>query len=1079
MLNYRNHQSSRRQQGFTLAEILVTTAIFAIIMIAALAVYDRSNRVFKTSTEAADLQQSTRIGFDKLVADVRQAGFDYSRGGIPQESRQAVQPDEQIEYAGPAAVVIRSNFNYQTAAAQGNGLEPAYTPVNVSGQPIFPYVTTSNDEIVAYVLRSTNASANSQSISFWVDDYRPRSVFPASITPAPAGTNPSRSERQVTVSGIDTTNNNPPYTLYRVTVNDVANSSLGTPVAENVRSLNFQYYSDAKGTIFLKNSDGTDIASGRNAGGGTFTAADTGAIGGDGQYDPNNVGTTSNFNDRQQRGLIQAIRVNLIGMNATRDLEGYTHPTETIAGIRNYRQYALSSIIVPRNLGKTGFPEPSYNPPGPPTITGMCIGHCGAPAMFWTAPSVGGPILQYRIEWDSNPNGAFNNSVVLTDASAVSTILADDGVYDVSQTRYYRLRAENDNGASIPSNVFSAVPQNKTKPEPASALTASAGAANRVDLTWTVPTANATGFQSLSCSGTGGSTDGSLIPPQETLTYRVYRGTEVNFDPTSVVVGVDRGVIVLDFNSPGQPTGAPGGTVAWSDSRLTSLFPPANCKNYFYRVRVADRCVRQANWNVSNSPGDSISDFFPPLNQDAIAGSASSRVTPNPPASLSIDRTTPNATGCPDPLNLASPNCRITLNWSRVTNDTGGSAIAVDQYRITRSLRVQALGGPFAPDVLFGPSGQQTINCSTGNCPVTPPGPYSQLTAGIASYVDFPQQVNSSGQALEYQYTVAALGCPTAQTVPSPAPNDPYSVESNAVVYPGCALNPSIVQAGAQNAGATGDTPAQAWVFNSGDTITVSPTPPTVLQSVNFEVSMWPQGTAIGLGGLDITSPYQMSWSDQIDQQIYLVRITVTNTAGCSEIHVKYVQDEQGALCAFANQSPPPATGLGVPNGNGASVLITLSQSITMRNNGTDPLQLAGRNIAITWGRPASDTLHPDLKLTALTWSTGAFSNSDNLSPAVTAPAAGTTIVTTRTVPAGMPNVAVGATYTVTLRWQYLKSDDCPGNNCPAYDATRSFVGSPASKVCLDYRIAAEPGVTKHCNVIGQAASTANPTTCD
>src|SRR5919204_694369 len=137
----------QKQRGFTLSEILVTTAIFAIIMIAALTVYDRSNRVFKTATEAADLQQSTRIAFDKLVSDVRMAGFDYSRGGVPTETWQAQQPDEQIEYAGPTAIVFRANFNYNVPGTPDNGREPAYTPVNTAGQPIFPYVTTSNDEI--------------------------------------------------------------------------------------------------------------------------------------------------------------------------------------------------------------------------------------------------------------------------------------------------------------------------------------------------------------------------------------------------------------------------------------------------------------------------------------------------------------------------------------------------------------------------------------------------------------------------------------------------------------------------------------------------------------------------------------------------------------------------------------------------------------------------------------------------------------------------------------------------------------------------------------------------------------------
>src|SRR5712691_10420695 len=142
MSNCRISSSERRQRGFTLAEILVTTAIFAIIMIAALAVYDRSNRVFKSSTEAADLQQSVRIGFNKLVSDIRMAGFDYSRGGIPSGTNQFVQPDEQIEYAGSNVIAFRANFDYFSDAKNNNGLENAtssndgglnYTPTDTAG----------------------------------------------------------------------------------------------------------------------------------------------------------------------------------------------------------------------------------------------------------------------------------------------------------------------------------------------------------------------------------------------------------------------------------------------------------------------------------------------------------------------------------------------------------------------------------------------------------------------------------------------------------------------------------------------------------------------------------------------------------------------------------------------------------------------------------------------------------------------------------------------------------------------------------------------------------------------------------
>ena len=72
-----------RQRGMSLAEVLVASAIFTIIILAILMIYDRSNRVFKTSVESAEMQQSTRAGFDRLVSDVRMAGFDADRDGVP------------------------------------------------------------------------------------------------------------------------------------------------------------------------------------------------------------------------------------------------------------------------------------------------------------------------------------------------------------------------------------------------------------------------------------------------------------------------------------------------------------------------------------------------------------------------------------------------------------------------------------------------------------------------------------------------------------------------------------------------------------------------------------------------------------------------------------------------------------------------------------------------------------------------------------------------------------------------------------------------------------------------------------
>lgn len=1083
---------NRRQRGFTLAEILVTTAIFAIIMIAALTVYDRSNQVFKSSTEQADLQQSTRIGFEKLVSDIRMAGFDYNRGGIPDADGTAPQPDEQIEYAGTNAVVFRANFNYNTSASTGNGLEPAYTPRNVSGGNIFPWVTTSNDEIIAYVLRSNDASKNTGSISFYVDDYMPRAAFPSSISPAPAGSSPSHPERTVTIDGIDTTNDNPPYTLYRVTVSDVkANPPrLGTPVAENIRSLNFSYYTDAAGTTLLKNADDTDITTGRNAGGGTFTAAGTGAIGGDGQYNPDSVGTTTNFADRSQRAQIVSVRVNLVGMNANPDNK-FQEATETIAAIKNYRQYALQSLVVPRNLGLTGFPEPSFNPPAPPQIVGMCTGHCGAPVIYWQPPSVSGDVTKYRVEWDTLQTGAFSNGVDINDPTARSAVLPDDGVSDVAQQRWYRMWSYNDNGRSIASsNYWGATPTNSTRPQAPTALSGTTGQINDVPLRWTSPTSNVSPQNVLACSGTGGSTDGALIPTEEVVRYRVFRGTDPNFDPTNT----NQSIMVLDTTSASQPSlAAPGTGLNWDDTGLAnkSLAPPANCTPYYYRVQALDRCFKQSTWNVGGVAANSISDFYPPIGQSAMGPyqSTYSGAAPVPPPATSVDKTTPLASGCPDPTAPASSNCRVTLQWSKANSDTATPAnpIGVDWYVITRGSRVQQAGGAFTPDASFGTNGQREVNCSIGVCP----SGYSQTSpSALGQYVDTPPILNSGGQVLEYQYTVAAKNCTLYSG------NAPHTIAEAAnppnpsVIYPGCSINPTIVEVGASNSGLPsgsstgGDSPQDPWIFNGGDTVKVTPPGTVTVQNVSFDLFAWPAMSAVTGMSLSLNSPnnapnnYVYTWSDQTDNQVYLLRITVNilnaDNTTCQEVHVKYIQDQAQVGCAFLTNQPAPAP---VINGHGSNPE-TDTVTVSITNTGTDNMVLYSPTfqgtVDLTWHSPDLPD-HTDLQLTDVVWSantTPPFSQTVNLCTYGSCTQAGSGTVTQPTLnaPVTMPSIPPGKT--LSLRFSF-KFDSRSGR--PSLPTTPSAI----TKLCLAYQILSEPvnQRVKHCNIIG--TDTNNPTSCN
>ena len=71
--------ASHSQAGFTLAEMLVSLAITAFLLLGILAVFDFNSRVARAQTHVADLQQSLRVAQDDMVRFVRMTG----RGSLP------------------------------------------------------------------------------------------------------------------------------------------------------------------------------------------------------------------------------------------------------------------------------------------------------------------------------------------------------------------------------------------------------------------------------------------------------------------------------------------------------------------------------------------------------------------------------------------------------------------------------------------------------------------------------------------------------------------------------------------------------------------------------------------------------------------------------------------------------------------------------------------------------------------------------------------------------------------------------------------------------------------------------------
>ena len=623
---------SSQQRGVSLVEALVATAIMAIVIVAALTMYERGSTTFKRGLEAANMQQSTRVPFEKVVADLRMTGFDFDRDGTPSSAGQFQQPDEQIEFIGASAITIRGNFDYEAESTPcsatvtdncDNGRETAYQSTQ------FPVVTTGNDEIVTFALVSNDPSKNTDSIQFYADISVPRRAYPG------AG---GAAESLVRIPGVDFSNANPPYTLERITLaND--GSLIRVPVAKDVRSIRFQYYEDATGTKLL-----TDLASTPA----TIPAASYAtAVGGLGAYDPATPATISEIH-RLIRSKVQSIRVSLVGMNeqpeaVTVDL------TDPIAP--RYRKYRLDTLVVPRNYGRRGAKEQEYKAPGQPRITRVCYGYCGVVYIEWEAPiassSTGAPD-QYAILYDTSTASGFGNIQYSGNVLYGYVTLPDP-----SASYYFAVEAINSYGASIsaPMGPYSAA--NATKPNAPGGLTATPEpGGSAINLTWQAPTTTASG--SITClSGTAPAD----LPTTEIKGWRIYRKSEYDSTwPTTPIINETTSV------------GAPSWNVLTGEVTFTDK-TVANCVNYSYRVETVERCTLNTQ-NTSNNATDGIS-----APSNVATGRADSTTRPAAPG-------TPGITGT-----LVGTNHQMTLTWPAVQQDTATppKAINVAKYVVHRT----------------------------------------------------------------------------------------------------------------------------------------------------------------------------------------------------------------------------------------------------------------------------------------------------------------------------------------------------------------------------------------------------------
>ncbi|MGA7614203.1 MAG: hypothetical protein WBX15_03380 [Thermoanaerobaculia bacterium] len=873
----RRHQS---ELGFTLAEIIVAVAIFAVIFIAALAIYDQSNKVFKTGVENSEMQQTTRVAFDKLVSDIRMAGFDFDRDGIPSGSttnastgatiNQYQQPDEQIEYVGASAITIRGNFDFETDAAHENGRESgdgtAAHPDYESSQ--FPVVTTENDEIVTYVLESADSAKNTQSVTFYADTDVPRDVYP--------GTG-GKSENLVTISGVDLTNNNPPYTLVRVTL-DNNKAVVRTPLANNIRSMTFQYYEDYSGIKPLTNLNGTEITQANLAS----------TVGGLGQYNPNDP--ASSAVPRGIRGKVQSVRLTLIGMSEAPDLS-YTNPDEplstnvkladgSMANIRNFRQYRLESLITPRNFAKRGIREQEDRPPGQPTLKSVCWGWCGTAYVTWEAPlpdASTGSVETYAVLYCDASAGACTPTIPFQAGLATSTFV---GGLNPNHSYTFTVEAINSFGAATASTTYTASMANLAQPQAPQNVVATGGPSpappaqpNAIALTWTRPL-SASG--SLSCSAGTAPTGNTAMPIEEIRGWKIDRrivGTDpATGNPYPFVPWVD-----YDATDPRAPVIDPlTNTVTWVDanSLTDKTHYVVNCVDYEYRIREVE------GGNPPCNPGSATSGISG--YSTIVRGRAESDVKPAAPTALNIDSAQSSCTN--------GGNCSVALTWPAVRTDVNNTPIMALSYHLHIYQKLESdptfpmtemAGAPLLVDVISPVAGvDATFDETTGMVTATID---QKKTSGF-----LPEKDPSSGQDYQYRFVVTAVQCGSPDSDPSP--EQIYPCDMGGVTF---STSMSVLVEG------TG-TIASPWVTSAPANVDVavkdSAGAPATVDEISAKALIGNDTVDLGTQGGPISTA-SFGWpSGMTDGVVYTLQVTIKKGL-CTNTQSYYVMETANNCC--------------------------------------------------------------------------------------------------------------------------------------------------------------------------------------
>jgi len=412
------------ESGLSLIEVLVATGVLSLVIIIALSLYDASRKAFAKGENATESQESVRIAFDRLSADLRMLGYNVNPDG------NLARPDEQLEGALDHAVVLRADFDRSDPAASA-------TPEASLAGGAFSNVSTGNDEIVAYVLAKPDGTGP-DTITFDADVQ---------------GTVRDGVVEPVRIGNVVLDPASPPYTLYRVTLNNDGSTygspafSVRTPLVENVRDLTFVYY-NATGTFKDPSA--------------TISEAAT---------------------DKAARSGLTRVNVSLVGMTRQQDLS-YNDTTDAAAP-RN-RKFELKGDVTPRNMRLKGIRDlnADVTPPSKPATPTLTPGHCRGLIVTWSPNPPEDDVAQYRINWGPS------STMVSGSRSVPGSPFFIDGLSN-GGTYYVSIQAQDaDGNVSLPSDSGTATTADANTPSAPTGFTTSTNQTYHVAVSWAPVTTN-------------------------------------------------------------------------------------------------------------------------------------------------------------------------------------------------------------------------------------------------------------------------------------------------------------------------------------------------------------------------------------------------------------------------------------------------------------------------------------------------------------------------------------------------------------------------------------------------------------